>query len=143
VSALGTGAAIVGVVASLVLARSMVRLGGDRALAISEAMLVVGFALSLAAPSLGAWGIVAAGSGFALRGGVQAQQAVARATIATAASGSLLGPTFALLSIIYNSAITVAPALAGLIYTVDPALPLVIGVVVGLPLATWLLVRPK
>jgi predicted MFS family arabinose efflux permease len=143
VSALGTGAAIVGVAASLVLARSMRWLGEDRALAISEAMLVLGFALSLAAPSLGAWGIVAAGSGFALRGGVQAQQAVARAMIASAASGTLLGPTFALLSIIYNTAVTVGPALAGLVYTLDPALPLVVGVVVGVPMAVWLLLRPR
>jgi predicted MFS family arabinose efflux permease len=143
VSTLGTGAAVVGVVASLTLARSMSRVGGDRALAISEVMLVLGFALSLAAPSLGGWGVVAAGSGFALRGGVQAQQAVARALVATAAPGTLLGPTFALLSIIYNSAIAVGPALAGLVYTLDPALPLVIGIVIGVPVATWLVVRPK
>jgi predicted MFS family arabinose efflux permease len=141
VSALGTGAAIVGVVASFGFARAMRRLGAYRALALSEIMLVVGFGLALVAPTFGTVGVVAGGTGFALRGGVQAQQAVARAMIAATAPGARLGPTFALLSIVFNTAITVGPALAGLVYTVDPALPLVVGIVVGLPLALWLFAR--
>jgi predicted MFS family arabinose efflux permease len=141
VSALGTGAAIVGVVASLGLARASRQVGAYRALALSELLLVLGFGLTLLAPTLGGWSIVAGSGGFALRGGVQAQQAVARAAVAASASGARLGPSFALLSVVFNAALTMGPALAGPLYTLDPALPLVVGLVVGLPIAVWLLVQ--
>jgi predicted MFS family arabinose efflux permease len=143
VGALGTGVAVVGVIASLALARWTRRLGDYRALALAEGILVVGFAMALVAPSLGTWATAAGGAGFAFRGGVQAQQILARASIAAVAPGDRIGPSFALLSLVFNTAQTVGPALAGPAYTVDPALPIVFGLVTGVPLMVWLVSRRR
>jgi predicted MFS family arabinose efflux permease len=138
VSALGTGAAVVGVAGSLGLARLARRRGEHQMLATAEGMLIAGFALTLLAPALGALAVPAGGLGFALRGGIQAQQILARARLAAVASAGQVGPAFALLSLIFNLASTIGPAIAGIVYTVDPAAPLAIGLVTGLLLILWM-----
>ena len=142
IGALGTGAAVVGVAASLGLARLSRWIGVYRALAIAQGMLVVGFALALTAPSAGSLAILLGGAGFALRGALQAQQSLARAMITFVAPTAHLGPCFALLSIVFNLAITVGPAIAGVLYSADPALPLVVALIVSSPLLAWLASRP-
>jgi predicted MFS family arabinose efflux permease len=143
VNVLGTGAAIVGVIGSLGLARLVGRIGQYRALALSELLLCAGFGVILAAPTLGSLAGAAGAVGFALRGGVQAQSAVARAMVAAVADGPRMGPSFALQSVSFNLALTVGPALAGLFYTSDPGLPLWIALGVGVPIVVYLAAQPR
>lgn len=138
IGVLGTGAAIVGVAGSLGLVRLVRPLGEYRALALGQGALVAGFGLALLAPSVGSLALLAGGAGFALRGGLSAQQAIARAMVPAVAVGQRLGPAFALQSILYNGATALGPALAGILYARDAALPLAAAFLIGLPYIIWL-----
>jgi MFS family permease len=138
VGALGTGAALVGVIGSLVLVRLGRRVGEYRALALGQLALAAGFILALIAPGLGGLALPVGGAGFALRGSVQAQQAVSRAMVAGVVAREHLGPAFALQSVIYNGSLALGPALAGVLYAQDAALPIAVALVAGLPFLVWL-----
>jgi predicted MFS family arabinose efflux permease len=137
----GTGAAVVGIVGSLGLARVARRLGFYRTLALAQLMVSGGIGLILLAPGLGSDGVLVGGLGFAARGAIQAQQTLARAMVAGVVRGAGLGPAFALQSTVFNVAMAVGPALAGPLYAADPALPLWVALAVGIPISLWLGVR--
>jgi predicted MFS family arabinose efflux permease len=141
VGVFGTGAALVGVIASLVLTRRARGRSLYPPLAASQLLLVGGFALELLAPALGGIAFAASALGFAARGGLQAQQALARAMVASVAKDRTIGPAFALQSLVFNATMALGPALAGILYTVDPALPLWFGLAVGAPLTILLIAR--
>jgi predicted MFS family arabinose efflux permease len=143
VGVFGSGAAVVAVVASLTLARFSTSLGTYRAMAVAQLMLVAGFALILGAPGLGGAAFVASGIGFSLRGGIQAQQALARGMVAAVAEEATIGPAFALQSTVFNAAMALGPALAGVFYALDPSLPAILALIVGVPFGVWLGTRPR
>jgi len=140
---LGTGVALVGIVGSLGLARVARRLGFFRTLALAQLLVSGGIGLILLAPSLGSYGVLAGGVGFSFRGAIQAQQTLSRAMVAGVVHGAGIGPAFALQSTVFNVAMAVGPALAGVFYTTDPALPLLIALAVGIPISLWLGVRSQ
>jgi len=123
------------------LARFARRLGFFRTIALAQALVSGGMGLILLAPGLGNYGVVASGVGFSFRGAIQAQQTIARAMLPGLVPGPSLGPAFALQSTVFNLAMAVGPALAGVLYTTDPALPLLVALVVGVPVSVWLAVR--
>jgi predicted MFS family arabinose efflux permease len=139
----GTGVAIVGIVGSLGLARVARRVGFFRTIGLAQGLVSGGIALILLAPGLGSYGVLAGGIGFSLRGAVQAQQTLSRAMIAGVVHGAGIGPAFALQSTAFNAAMVVGPALAGVFYTTDPALPLLLALGIGVPISLWLGVRSQ
>jgi DHA1 family multidrug resistance protein-like MFS transporter len=143
VGTLGSGAAIVGIAASLGLGRLSGRLGVSMAMTASQVLLALGFALLLIAPGLGALTFAAAGVGFAFRGGMQAMNSLARGAIANAVAGPRAGPAFALQSTLSFFAQIVGPILAGVLYARDARSPLILAATVGIALIVLLNAVPN
>jgi predicted MFS family arabinose efflux permease len=133
ISVFGSAAAAVAVVASLVMGRLSKSFGINRIVALTQLLILGGLLLTVLAPSLGAWLMVASGIGFALRGGTVAQQSLTRGTIATVVSEASSGPAYAFQSLLFWVAQVVGAAVAGVVYALSPELPVVIAVVVGVP----------
>jgi predicted MFS family arabinose efflux permease len=133
ISVFGSASAVFAVVASLVMGRLSQSLGINRVVALTQLLIVGGLVLTVLAPGLGSWLLLASGIGFALRGGTTAQQSLTRGTIATVVSEASAGPAYALQSLIFWVAQVVGAAVAGVAYALSPELPVVIAVVVGVP----------
>src|SRR5262249_3802286 len=143
VGTMGSGVAVVSIIASLVLGRLSGRVGVSRAMTASESLLLLGFGLLLIAPGLGGLAVGVAAVGFAFRGGVQAMNSLARGAVADAAEGPRPGPGFALPSPPSFGAQTIGPALAGVLYARDARLPLLLAAVAGLVLIVLLNAVPN
>jgi predicted MFS family arabinose efflux permease len=143
ISVFGSASAAFAVVASLVMGRLSQSFGINRVVALTQLLIVGGLLLTVLAPGLGSWLMVASGIGFALRGGTTAQQSLTRGTIATVVSEASSGPAYALQSLVFWVAQVVGAAVAGIVYAVSPELPVVIAVVVGLPTILLMGARPE
>jgi hypothetical protein len=124
--------------ASLALGRLVRRLGVFRTLALAQLLVLGGLLLVLLASGLGALVLLASGVGFALRGGTQAQQNLTRGSIAAVVAEASAGPSYALQSTVFYLAQVLGPALAGVLYTRAPELPLLLALGVGVPVVLWL-----
>jgi predicted MFS family arabinose efflux permease len=133
ISAFGSAAAAIAVLASLVTGRLSNSVGIYRTVALTQLFIVGGLFLTVLAPGLGTWTMMVSGIGFALRGGTTAQQSLTRGTIATVVSDASAGPAYALQSLVFWIAQVVGAAVAGVVYALSPELPVVIAVVVGVP----------
>jgi MFS family permease len=143
VGTMGSGVAVVSIVVSLVLGRLSGRVGVNRAMTASQTLLLLGFALLLIAPGLGGLAVGVAALGFALRGGMQAMNLLARGAIADAVEGPRAGPGFALQSTLSFVAQVIGPILAGTLYARDARLPLFLAGGVGIALIVLLNAVPN